>query len=153
MTTSTTPNTPPDSGWLTDLTEKQKQNLAGAKVDVFCGLRAANGLVMDIEDGVMRLFRDDHAEPLEFPVASTSYSRVPGTPMRPALARALVYQRDWEVQRASLTNDNGDALNQAQYDDALSEYEMGLPDLYDALIMEYAGAIFQPAVPGQGGNA
>ena len=145
-------HTPPTRGWLVDLTESQRQSLVGAHVDISCNARATNGLVMDIVDGIVRIFRDDRPEPLEFAVAGSNYVRVPGTPMRPALAHALVYQRTWEARRDALTDDDGEALNQHDYDTALGNYEEGLRDVYDALIREYSAVIFRSPVPGQGGN-
>lgn len=146
-------NLPPVSAWLVDLTEEQRRNLAGAMVSAFCGAKATSGLVMDADGDTLRIFREDQDAPVEFPVTGTNYTRTPGTPMRPALAHALVYQHAWQEQRATLTNANGDPLNSHDYDEALGEYEMGLPGIYDDLISEYTRTLFTPAVPGQGGNA
>ncbi|MFC9505482.1 hypothetical protein [Streptomyces sp. NPDC057002] len=137
-------NVPPATGWLTDLDEEQLPKLVGAMVNVTSGARTATGLITDIENGVAHIYRTDEADPLEFPVISTLYQRVPGTSMRPALARALAYQRSWDEQREELTDDDGNALNQYDYDKALGEWEWGLSDVYDDLISEAALLLFAP---------
>jgi hypothetical protein len=140
-------DTPPNTGWLVDLNEKQKQNLAGAMVNVFWNLRATTGLLIKIEDGIAHLFRSDQGEFIEYQVAGTRYERVPGTPMRPALAHGLDYQYTWQKQRDALTNDEGDAINQDDYDDALATYEQGLVSVYDDLICEASCLLFTPSAP------
>lgn len=132
----------PDNGWLTDLTAEQQQTLVGAMLHVFSGARATTGLVTDITDGVMRLYRETRAEPIEYPLRSTAYTRIPGHRARPALARALVYQREWDTLRDALTDDNGKPLNQGDYTAACANYEDGLVDVYDALLLEYTSELY-----------
>lgn len=73
-------------------------------------------------------------------VGGTRFERVPGTPMRPALASALAYEHAWLTRRAALVDDEFDKLrvgvSQYDYDQALTEYEEGLPDVFSALVSE-----------------
>lgn len=145
-------NLPPDHGWLVDITKEQKDNLAGAMVNAKCGAKATTGLVLGVEDDVVRLFCKDRGKPVEYLVVGTMYSRVPGTPMRPALAAALVCQHTWDVERASLTDADGNARNQYLYDSALADFEQDVARFYDDLIREYSSAVFNSAATGPGGN-
>lgn len=143
----------PSRGWMADLTETQLRDLVGAMVHVFWNFKATTGLLLRIEDGNAYLFRDDTPEPIVYLVAGTRYKRVPGTPMRPALAAALNYQRQWDEERATLTNDNGDALNILDYDKAKGAWEQGLDDVYGPLVQEASELLFTPAVPAHGETA
>jgi hypothetical protein len=143
-------DTPPGSGWLVDLNEQQKQNLVGAMVNVFWNLKATTGLLVNIEDGTAFLFRADQAGFIEYQVSGTRYERVPGHPMRPALAHALVYQRAWDEQYEALTNGHGDALNILDYDKARGEWEQRLATVYEPLMAEAADLLFQnPSEPSE----
>ncbi|MFH9731797.1 hypothetical protein [Streptomyces sp. NPDC017260] len=135
----------PDNGWLADLTIEQQQTLVGAMLHVFSGARAATGLVTDITDGVLRLFREDRAEPIEHSTIATGYTRLPGHRTRPALARALVYQREWDRLRDSLTDDNGKPLNRDDYDTACGNYEAGVVNVYESLLLEYSSDLYPVA--------
>ncbi|MEV5264751.1 hypothetical protein [Streptomyces werraensis] len=138
----------PSAGWLQDLTEQQRNSLVGAVVHIASGARSTTGLLMEIADGVARVFRGDLGEPVEYEVSSTLYRRVPGEPARPALAHALVHQYAWDKQREELTDDRGDALNQYDYDCAKSAYEEGLSDVYDGVLAE-AVRLLDIGVPSQ----
>ncbi|MGW3153791.1 hypothetical protein [Streptomyces sp. NPDC001089] len=140
----------PTRGWMADLTQRELQGLVGAMVHVFWNLKATTGLLLSVEDGTATIFRDDTREPLEYLATGTRYERVPGTPMRPALAHALNYQRQWDKQAETLTDDEGNALDTYDYDKAKGEWEQGLDAVYGALVQEAAGLLFVPAVPTQG---
>ena len=142
MTVQTETPTAPRCGWLVDLDDKQLQSLVGAMVTVISGARAATGLLTDIEGGTARIFNERHSRPLEFRVSSTNYERVPGSPMRPALAAALVYQRAWDEQYEVLTDGNGNARNIYDYDSARGTWEGGLPEVYEALMTEARRLLF-----------
>ncbi|WP_329271783.1 hypothetical protein [Streptomyces sp. NBC_01451] len=142
MTTHTDTPTVPRYGWLADLDDQQLQGLVGAMVTVISGARAATGLLTDIEGGTARIFNERHSRPIEFRVSSTNYERVPGSPMRLALAHALVYQRAWDEQYETLTDGNGNALNMYDYDKARGEWEQGLPEVYEALMAENRRLLF-----------
>lgn len=139
------PLTAPDNGWLVDLNTQQREHLIGALVDVFCGAKATTGLLTDIEGGVVRIFRDDYPHPIEYQVCGTRYARVPNSPHRPALARALVYQREWDAIRTGLLQADGNPIHQGDYDSARAAYAVGLVDVYDALLKEAAALRFKPA--------
>ncbi|MET9360456.1 hypothetical protein ABZX93_06060 [Streptomyces sp. NPDC006632] len=139
MTTTDRPST---SGWLIDLTPEELQALVGATLTVFCGARSNTGLLTNVEEGVAYLFRPDLAEPLQYAVNGTKFERTPGTPLRPALARSLVYDREWRAKHDRLTNDDGDPLDYNDYDPALSDYEAGLVDVHDGLLMELTTQLF-----------
>lgn len=139
--TTRTDTIAPDSGWMADLTTKQLDSLVGAMVTVISGARAATGLLTDIEDGTARIFNERYANPIEFAVHSTNYERVPGTPMRPALAAALVYQRTWDEQYEALTVD-GDAKDIRVYDKARGAWEDGLAEVYEPLMEESRRLLF-----------
>ncbi|MEU1552223.1 hypothetical protein ABZ517_05800 [Streptomyces scabiei] len=153
MTAQTTAPAVPHSGWLADLDDQQLQGLVGAMVTVISGARATTGLLTDIEGGTANVFHERYARPIPFRVSSTNYERVPGSPMRPALAHALVYQRSWDAQYEVLTDGNGNALNMYDYDSARGAWEEGLPEFYEALMKENRRLLFTPAVSGQGGTA
>lgn len=129
-----------DSGWMTDLTPEELQNLIGATVTLFQNLKAVNGLLIKIEDGTAYLFRSDQVHP--FLVAGTRFERTPGPPLRPTLARALVHKRQWDEKSKSLQDKDGNPLNQHDYDKALSAYEESLPDIHEWLLIELATQLF-----------
>lgn len=130
----------PTSGWLTDLTPEQQTGMVGATLNVFWNMRASTGLLLYVTDGIAYLHRPDQTEPIEYQVGGTRFERVPGTPMRPALASALAYEHAWLTRRAGLVDDEFDKLrvgvSQYDYDQALTEYEEGLPDVFSALVTE-----------------
>lgn len=145
MTITTQAATIPDAGWLADLTASEAEQLAGAILTVTSGVNTTTALLVKVEDGAAFLYRDDHPGLINYPVNGTHFTRLPGSPMRPALAAALDYQHDWALQRAALTDQAGDPLNQAAYDDALTAYEQDLPPVYDRLIAEYTRLLILPA--------
>ncbi|MGW3839741.1 hypothetical protein ACWD9X_14460 [Streptomyces sp. NPDC005075] len=142
MSTSIRPST---SGWLTDLSHERRQELIGATVTLFENLKAINGLLIKVEDGTAHVFRPDAVDPTAFRVAGTRFERTPGTPLRPALARALVYENEWQQTRSTLVDENGEPLDgrtQYDYDSALTAYEEGLSDVHDSLLIELTTQLF-----------
>ncbi|WP_329147113.1 hypothetical protein OIU91_16425 [Streptomyces sp. NBC_01456] len=135
----------PQGGWLTDLSEEELEHLVGAMLNVFCGARSNTGLLIRIEDGVAYLFRSDQVEPLQYAVNGTRFERTPGTPMRPALARALVYEQAWDAIDASLRNDEEEITDQGTWDHKRGDYEYGLPDVHDCLVLELTCQLFSTA--------
>lgn len=137
-----------EGGWLIDLTEEELKSLVGATLSVFCNLRSNTGLLVKVEDGVAYLFRPDQVEFLAYPVNATRFERTPGTPMRPALASALVYERQWTAFAASLEDDDGQITDQEKWDHGRGDYEYGMPDVFETLLLELTTQIF----PSQGGT-
>ncbi|MGW1180223.1 hypothetical protein [Streptomyces drozdowiczii] len=137
-----------ESGWLNDLTEEELESLVGATLSVFCNLRSNTGLLVKVENGAVHLFRPDQVEFLSYPVNATRFERTPGTPLRPALASALVYERRWTSSAASLEGDDGQITDQERWDHERGDYEYGMPDVFETLLLELTTQIF----PSQGGT-
>jgi hypothetical protein len=134
---------PPTSGCLVDLSKEERQALAGAMINVFSNAKGATGLLVKIEDGIAFLYRHGESEFLRYPVGSTSFERVPGKPILPALASALDTDDEWEQQRDELLNEDGDAKDQRAYDDAQASHEMDLGQhIHDDLLSEMAKLVF-----------
>ncbi|MFI7083949.1 hypothetical protein ACIBUR_10115 [Streptomyces anulatus] len=140
-----TPAPAPTSGWFIDLTEEQQTDLIGASLTVFCNMRATTGLLTAVRDGVAYLYLPSEVDPVQYPTGGSRYERVPGTPIRPALASALRYEESWRQRNTSLTDENGELLDdvhQSDYDNAEAEYEAGLPDVFGGLLSEAIDAAF-----------
>ncbi|MFF1693059.1 hypothetical protein ACFVXC_05455 [Streptomyces sp. NPDC058257] len=142
MTELKTTDAVPEGGWLTDLDDKELKSLVGATLSVFCNLRSNTGLLVKVEDGTAYLFRPDQGEFLEYPVSATRFERTPGTPMRPALAAALVYEREWCAFAASLEDAEGQITDQGKWDHGRGDYEYGMPDRFESLLMELTTQLF-----------
>lgn len=132
----------PDGGWLVDLDKDELKSLVGATLNVFCGARSNTGLVTKIEDGIAYLYRPDQAEPLQYAVNGTKFERTPGTPMRPALARALDYKREWTELSDSMADGAGNIAAQQEWDHARGDYEYGMPDVFESLLTELTNQLF-----------
>ncbi|MFB7917047.1 hypothetical protein [Streptomyces sp. NPDC056061] len=137
---------PPTSGWLVDLSEQQQNALVGSTLNVFWKQQAATGLLLSVTEGVAHLYRPDQVEPLKYLVTGTRFERVPGTPMRPALAAALRYEHLWVTRFNALLTDGElrPGVSQKHYDEKVTEYEWGLPDVFSSLVAEAAISAFTP---------
>ncbi|WNI17686.1 hypothetical protein [Actinacidiphila sp. ITFR-21] len=124
------------SGWLVDLSPKECQGLIGATVTLFWNLKAATGLLIKVEDGIAHLFRPDEGTAISFEVAGTRFERTPGTPLRPALARAVVLDREWSETDAALRGDHDVITDQETWDSERDDYVERLPDIHGELLWE-----------------
>ncbi|WP_274032640.1 hypothetical protein [Streptomyces sp. MMBL 11-1] len=139
------PRPAPTTGWFIDLSEEQQAELLGASLTVFCNMRATTGILTAVQDGIAYLYLPSEADPVQYPVGGSRYERVPGTPIRPALASALRYEESWRQRTKTLTDENGellDGVDQSDYDQAEARYEAGLPGVFDSLLSESIDATF-----------
>ncbi|MFE7114942.1 hypothetical protein ACFU99_05890 [Streptomyces sp. NPDC057654] len=128
----------PGIGWFVDLDDHQLEGLIGAMVTVFSGARTATGILTDIEDGTAHIFNERYDKPATFQVFSTRYERLPGTPLRPALAAALVYQRSKDKQAVP----EGKVENAYDYDSVRGAEDEGQGAVYEALVKESIRLLF-----------
>ncbi|MGW3860398.1 hypothetical protein ACWEDZ_02795 [Streptomyces sp. NPDC005047] len=136
---TTTPN-----GWLVDLSADDLQRLVGATVTLFMNLKAATGLLTGVKDGNANLYRPDTGKHVSFLVAGTRFERTPGTPMRPALARALTHHALWADEHKQLMTENGElrpGISHRDYDRALSRHVEAAADIHEDLLAETASLL------------
>ncbi|NIY68114.1 hypothetical protein SMALB_6196 [Streptomyces malaysiensis] len=126
----------PSAGWVADLTDEELEGLVGATLMLAHNFRTDTGLLMRVEDGGLFLFWSDESDPVTYPRSGTSFTRVQGTPLRPAFARALAFRWEWAERLRSLPDGSGSLTAQTRYDAALADYESGLPAVFENLLKE-----------------
>ena len=136
-------------GWLIDLTREELESLLGTTLNVSSGARSNTGLVIKVAEKAIHLYRPDGGVPLIYAISSTRFNHVPGKPRRPALARCLAHELEWD-QKAEANGWDNDLTPTDGYDRARGGYEQNLVGFYPDLLKEAAKELFSTAavVPG-----
>lgn len=117
---------------------KELSAYVGCYLTAFVGFEGYHGLLIKVEGKYAYIDQPRLDGVRRFLIGSTGFQRQRHTPKRPALARAIAYQHEWEATDKALRggSEDGAITDQWTWDHRRGEWEQGLVDIHERLLAE-----------------